>query len=188
LPRRLEEYLAKGRAELERFFDEAPAAELREIVEKSFCSELVNILLDLRQSCVKSFFERVVVGRKRVAAPAVALYHYKLYLRNPLPLEVSGTDGETQQNYYAKLGLPRDATPEEIDEAHKLLTKALAPEAFPPESRHAGAEQLKDICDAFNVLRNPKKREAADRLLPNISYLYPKREHYWLEAVKRLLS
>jgi len=188
LARRLEALLLEGRESVESFLEAATLAELREVLEESSSAELVNVLLDLRRSIVKAFFERVVVGRKRVAAPAVTLYHYRIYLTNPHPLQVGATNGETLPNYYAILGVPRDASAAEIAEAHKLLTRALATDAPVADEQDVNEKRRQEIAEAFGILRNPKRRETADRLLPGINYLYPKRESFWLDAVRGFLN
>jgi hypothetical protein len=188
LSRQLEELLDRGQSALEEFFVDAPIAELRQILEGSGGADLVNVLLDLRHASVKTFFERVVSGRKRLAAPTIALYHYRSYLLDTVPFEIKATNGEKLPNYYAILGVPRDATADDIGEAHKHLLKAFSPEFFAESEHEKSAERLAEINDAFGNLKTDAKRETTDRLLPNINYLYPKRDVFWLDSVRRLLN
>ncbi len=185
---RLEELVGEGPSAIAKFVEGAPPSELRELFDAGFSSDLVNVLLDLKRSTVRTFFERAMVGRKRTLAPIVALYHYKLYLTNPLPLDLEATNGETHPNHYAILGVPRDASQEDLDEAHKLLSKAFSPESFAEDDRPAGELRRREIVAAFKALRTEENREDTDRLLPNMGYYYPKREDCWLEPVRQLLN
>jgi hypothetical protein len=170
------------------FFEKATEEELLAVFDESYSADLVNVLLDLKKATVRRVFERLAVVRKRGVADLVTLYHYKEYLTNPLPLRVETELGPTIPNYYAILGVPREVSEEELRNAHRLLVKAHAPEAFPLGMRKAGAERLAEIEDAYNNLRTPQKRQKADSLLPNINYLYPRRDQSWLEAVVRLIG
>jgi len=172
----------------ERFLNDAPIVELRSVLEISYASDLVNALIDLRHSTVKDFFERMVSGRRRLIALIATLYHYKVYLTDPVPLEVAATNGEKLPNYYAVLGLPRDAWPEEVDEAYKLLSRAFAPDSFPPADQALARKNLDEITEAFEQLHTPKRREVANGLLPSLNALYPRREACWLESVKGVMD
>lgn len=175
-------------AERSAFFAEKPVSVLLNVFEESYASELVNILLDLKRSEVRQLFERLLAVRKRPLVPVITLYQYKEYLTNPLPLSISSTNGETVPNHYAILGMPRESSYEDLKEGYRLLAKAYAPDEFAPSSRKAGEDTLKEIDAAYNALKSPKRREEADAALPNISYLYPRRDQSWLEAVKRFLD
>ncbi|MGQ9591381.1 MAG: DnaJ domain-containing protein [Planctomycetota bacterium] len=174
--------------ECNEFFERSPAERLCEIFEESYPAELVNVLLDLKKATVRRFFEMLRAERKRGLAELATLYYYKEYLTNPFPLRVEVEAGQSVPNYYAILGVPRDAGEEELKTAYRLLAKAYAPAAFPPEMRKSGAERLAEIEDAYEHLKNAKRRAAADRLLPNINYLYPRRDQTWLDAVERLVG
>jgi hypothetical protein len=142
----------------------------------------------LKKATVKRFLEMLASQRKRAAPETATLYHYKEYLTNPLPLQVETDTGGSLPNYYAILGVPRDVSDDDLKTAYRLLTRAHAPAAFPPSMRKSGSERLAEIQDAFDNLRSPPRRQRADRLLPNISYLYPRRDQSWLEAVQRLVG
>ncbi len=175
-------------AECNEFFEKGDPERLCRVFEDSYPAELVNLLLDLKKATVRRFFEVVRASKKRGLAELATLYYYKDYLTNPLPLIIDLETGESVPNYYAILGVPRDVADEDLKTAYRLLAKALAPESFPPEMRKSGAERLADIKDAFQHLKSPKLRAKADKLLPNINYLYPRRDQSWLEAVQRLIQ
>ena len=115
----------------------------------------------------------------------VAMYYYKEYLMNPLPLEVGN---DRTPNCYAILGIPRDADIQDIKMAHRLLVKAHDTENFSPPMRAAGLERVAEINDAFRHLQSEEKRRAADTLLPNMHYLYPRLDQSWLKAAQRILE
>ncbi len=65
------------------------------------------------------------------------------------------------KDYYKVMGLTREATPEEIKRAYRLLARKNHPDV----NKEAGAEQrFKDIGEAYAVLKDPEKRAAYDAL------------------------
>jgi len=65
-------------------------------------------------------------------------------------------------NYYARLGLPLDATPEEIRRAYRLAARRLH-----PDTREAGETKLfLDVQEAYETLSDPHKRMVYDDQLP----------------------
>lgn len=65
------------------------------------------------------------------------------------------------KDYYQILGVPRDATPEQIKTAYRKLARKYHPDV----SREPDAERrFKDINEAHEVLKDPEKRAAYDAL------------------------
>jgi hypothetical protein len=186
--KRTDHFLALTREEKSAYFDAIGEEELARIFEESYSANLVHILLDLKKATVKRLFEVLAAVRKRALVEAATLYYYEEYLTNPLPLRVEVEPGRSMPNYYALLGVPRDASNEELGAAYRLLKRAHDPGSFSPDLRKAGEERMKDIQDAFNNLKNPARRARADRLLPNMSYLYPRRDQSWFEAFTRIIA
>ncbi len=64
------------------------------------------------------------------------------------------------RDYYATLGVPRDASEEEIKRAFRRKAR----ETHPDVAGHHGAEgAFKEINEAYEVLSDPRKRQAYDR-------------------------
>jgi curved DNA-binding protein len=68
------------------------------------------------------------------------------------------------QDYYDALGVSREATDEEIRRSYRSLARRYHPDV----NREPGAEdRFKQISEAYDVLRDPEKRERYDRLGAN---------------------
>jgi curved DNA-binding protein len=68
------------------------------------------------------------------------------------------------RDYYDTLGVGRDASEEEIRRAYRKLAR----ENHPDVNKDPGAEdRFKEIAEAYEVLRDPEKREKYDRLGEN---------------------
>ncbi|TMR31082.1 DnaJ domain-containing protein, partial [Actinomadura geliboluensis] len=62
-------------------------------------------------------------------------------------------------DYYATLGVRRDASADEVKKAYRRLARELHPDVNPdPETQ----EKFKEITQAYEVLSDPKKREMYD--------------------------
>ncbi len=71
-------------------------------------------------------------------------------------------------DYYKALGVPRDATPDEIRSAYFEAARHWHPDANPnPESQ----ERFIEIQKAYDVLSNPEKRKAYDAKVVEAGYL-----------------
>ena len=69
------------------------------------------------------------------------------------------------KDYYKIMGLKRDATQDEVKRAHRKLARKYHPDV----SKEADAEaRFKEVGEAYEVLKDPEKRAAYDRLDPNM--------------------
>ena len=184
-PRLVQNLLLMSSSELEEHFMKVRPEEIVRLFEESYPSDIVNIFLGLKRARCRQLFSVVTGHRKKAYLDTITLYYYKDYLTNPLPLQLNGSGGDSVPNYYAIVGMARDASEDEIDEASKLLTRAFKPQCFAPGDRKMGDLRLKEIKGAFERLRSPKRRDEVNRILPSVNYFYPKRADSWLEMVQR---
>ena len=70
-------------------------------------------------------------------------------------MAVTGTRDWAQVDFYAVLGVPSEATDEDIGRAYRLLAKQLHPDAGATEEQ---TERFKEASTAYSVLRDPKIR------------------------------
>lgn len=67
----------------------------------------------------------------------------------------------TQKDYYAVLGVDRDAKPEAIRKAYRHLARKYHPDVNPGDKK--AEEKFKDISEAYEVISDEKKRKVYDR-------------------------
>ena len=67
----------------------------------------------------------------------------------------------TTQDYYAVLGVQRNATSDEIKKAYRKLALQFHPDRNPGDK--AAEEKFKEASDAYQVLSDPEKRQLYDR-------------------------
>jgi molecular chaperone DnaJ len=72
---------------------------------------------------------------------------------------MAGSWGSVATDYYAVLGVRRDATSEEIKRAYRKLARGLHPDVNPDP---AAQERFKEVTAAYEVLSDPQKREIVD--------------------------
>ena len=66
-----------------------------------------------------------------------------------------------KRDYYADLGISRTATPDEISQAFRRLAAKYHPDRNPGDK--SAEQKFKTVAEAYNVLHDPKSREAYDR-------------------------
>lgn len=66
------------------------------------------------------------------------------------------------KNYYDLLQVNKNASPEIIEKAYKILAKKYHPDLQPDTNKKQAEEILKDINEAYEVLSSPEKRKVYD--------------------------
>src|SRR6476659_5026666 len=64
-------------------------------------------------------------------------------------------------DFYATLGIPRDASDDDIKKAYRRLAMRYHPDKN--NGAKEAEEKFKDVTEAYDVLRDPQKRAAYDR-------------------------
>ena len=75
--------------------------------------------------------------------------------------------GRHDSDFYAALGIERDATAAEIGRAYRRAARATHPDTHPHEP--TAAERFRTITIAYETLSNPRHRAAYDRVQPRSS-------------------
>lgn len=70
------------------------------------------------------------------------------------------------KDYYAVLGVPKNAAEKDIKSAYRKLARKWHPDANPDKAKEA-EERFKEISEAYEVLGDPEKRKKYDVLGPN---------------------
>lgn len=65
-----------------------------------------------------------------------------------------------QKDYYETLGVSRTASDEEIKKAYRRLAMKFHPDRHPDENRAKMEDKFKEVQEAYDVLRDSRKREA----------------------------
>ncbi|NHC25384.1 molecular chaperone DnaJ [Nocardioides sp. IC4_145] len=78
-----------------------------------------------------------------------------------------------QKDFYAELGLKKDATAEEIKKAYRRLARANHPDSNPGDT--AKHEKFKAVAEAYDVVGDPEKRTKYDEMRS----LYGSGAHGW---------
>ena len=68
----------------------------------------------------------------------------------------------TNKDYYAKLGVKKTATPEEIRKAFRKLARKYHPDVNPGDKK--SEERFKEISEANDVLSDDRKRKLYDQV------------------------
>jgi DnaJ-class molecular chaperone len=70
---------------------------------------------------------------------------------------------QPNKDLYQLLGLPREASEDDIQRAHRKLVREYHPDANPKDLR--AEERFKEIQEAYEVLSDDKKRREYDQML-----------------------
>ncbi len=68
------------------------------------------------------------------------------------------------KDYYSVLGVPRNASEEDIKKAFRKLARQYHPDTAKPKDKAAAEEKFKEINEAYDVLSDPEKRRRYDEL------------------------
>jgi curved DNA-binding protein CbpA len=82
---------------------------------------------------------------------------------------------KSTKDLYKLLGLPREASQDEIGQAHRKLVRKYHPDANPEDPR--AEEHFKEIQQAYEILSNEEKRREYDKELHTSSRVNSARPH-----------
>ena len=71
------------------------------------------------------------------------------------------------KDYYAILGVPKNATQEEIKKAFRKLARTCHPDVAKADDKEGAEARFKEINEAYEVLKNPETRTKYDQLGSN---------------------
>jgi curved DNA-binding protein len=71
------------------------------------------------------------------------------------------------KDYYAALGVPKTASPDEVKKAYRRLAREHHPDLHPEKDKARAAEKFKTINEAYEVLSDPEKKAKYDQLGPD---------------------
>jgi len=72
-------------------------------------------------------------------------------------------------DHYRTLQVTRDADPTVIDRAYRALSLKHHPDVSGPDGREGATERMRELNEAYRVLRDPQRRAAYDASLPSES-------------------
>ena len=70
------------------------------------------------------------------------------------------------KDYYAILGVQKDASAEDIKQAYRLLAKRHHPDLNPGKNKSQAEDKFKEINEAYEVLHDPEKKVKYDKIGP----------------------
>ncbi len=68
-----------------------------------------------------------------------------------------------KRDYYEVLGVPRDASPDDVKRAYRKLAMQFHPDRVPQDQKAAAEERFKEISEAYEVLADTEKRSLYDQ-------------------------
>ncbi len=68
-----------------------------------------------------------------------------------------------KKDYYEILGIPKDASPQQVKKAYRSLALRNHPDRVPQEKKKEAEEKFKEISEAYAVLSDPQKRQMYDQ-------------------------
>ena len=71
------------------------------------------------------------------------------------------------KDYYATLGVAKNASPEELKKAYRRLAREHHPDLHPEKNKARAGEKFKEINEAYEVLSDPGKKAKYDQLGPD---------------------
>ncbi|MCU1452436.1 MAG: heat shock protein DnaJ protein, partial [Acidimicrobiales bacterium] len=75
-----------------------------------------------------------------------------------------------RRDFYETLGVPRDASPQDIQRAYRQLARTYHPDV----NKDPGADaRFKDVAEAYDVLSDPEQRKRYDAFGPDFRQVPP---------------